>query len=77
MKMRTSRKGSYCSCLEVPEKIFNKVAVGLLGTANALYHCANLHVFISYYRADVNILLCGDPGTSKSQLLQVNRYLVM
>ena len=23
------------------------------------------------FRADVNILLCGDPGTSKSQLLQV------
>lgn len=23
------------------------------------------------FRAEVNILLCGDPGTSKSQLLQV------
>ena len=25
------------------------------------------------FRAEVNILLCGDPGTSKSQLLQVRR----
>ena len=23
------------------------------------------------FRAEINILLCGDPGTSKSQLLQV------
>ena len=36
---------------------------------NSLYwfHC-QLHLI--YFRAEVNILLCGDPGTSKSQLLQ-------
>ena len=30
-----------------------------------------LHCSQSHCRSDVNILLCGDPGTSKSQLLQV------
>ena len=27
------------------------------------------------FRAEINILLCGDPGTSKSQLLQVHKGL--
>lgn len=30
----------------------------------------------SHFRSEINILLCGDPGTSKSQLLQVFRGVV-
>ena len=36
MKMKTSRKGSSCSCLAVLEKIFSKVAVGHLGIIHVL-----------------------------------------
>ena len=31
---------------------------------------------MSHFRSEVNILLCGDPGTSKSQLLQYVHNLV-
>ena len=29
------------------------------------------------FRAEINILLCGDPGTSKSQLLQVRELFLV
>lgn len=33
-------------------------------------------VVILFFRSEINILLCGDPGTSKSQLLQYVHNIV-
>ena len=54
----------------------NSVPDELLETANHGRILRQLILYIYLFRSELNILLCGDPGTSKSQLLQYVYNLV-
>jgi transcriptional regulator of acetoin/glycerol metabolism len=72
--MRISKKAFFYNCSVAPRRILPTLAARVAGKSSSPVRLRHANVFVA--RSQINILLCGDPGTAKSQLQQYIYRLV-